>query len=218
MIDLDVVVESLPGLMDGFLNTLWLCLVSAILALVCGSLLALADRSGIGWLRALIAGYTLTALSMPLLVLLYLLFFVLPEFGVTLSSNVVGVAGLALYYSPYVSQVILGALQAIPEGQFEAGKALGVPQTRLMIRLIIPQMLPLLLPSLTGLLIGLIKDSALLSIISVNEFMYASKVAVANTYAPLEIYIVVGLGYWLLTGLVDELLRKLEARSSRHFN
>lgn len=65
-------------------------------------------------------------------------------------------------------------------------------------------------------MIGLIKDSALLSIISVHEFMHAAKAAISQTYAPLEIYLIVALAYWLLTSLIDSLMRRLERRMTRH--
>jgi polar amino acid transport system permease protein len=80
----------------------------------------------------------------------------------------------------------------------------------------LPQTLPQMLSPLVGLLIGLIKDSALLSIVSVQEFMYAAKEAISETYAPLEIYLTVALSYWALNSLLDGLTRRIEFRMTRY--
>lgn len=216
MIDLHLMASVLASLAAGLFKTVWISLLGALLALGGGILIATGIERGPQWLQRMLSAWTLVTLSLPLLVLLYLLFFALPEYGITLSPTTVGVAGLGLYYAPYVSQLLLGALSAIPPGQFEACRAIGIAPWRYMPRLVVPQMLPLLLPSMTGLMIGLIKDSALLSIISVHEFMHAAKAAISQTYAPLEIYLIVALAYWLVTNLLDILMRRLERRMTRH--
>jgi polar amino acid transport system permease protein len=119
---------------------------------------------------------------------------------------------LALYYAPYVAGVMRAAIAAIPSGTIEAAHAMGMPPLALARRIVMPQALPLLLPTLTGLAIGLLKDSALLSVISVHEFMFAAKQAVSQTYAPFEVYAVVALVYWAATSLINTLTRRWEFR------
>jgi polar amino acid transport system permease protein len=92
-----------------------------------------------------------------------------------------------------------GALRSIAPGHREAAAALGLPALRTLRRILLPQALPIMLPTMTGLLIGLFKDSALLAVVSVPEFMFAARQVIAETYAPLEVYATVALAYWLLS-------------------
>jgi polar amino acid transport system permease protein len=213
--DLSVLTDYWPGLLSGFGNTLWLCAASAAAAGIFGILLAIGQQRGGPVLARLIRGYTAITLGLPLLVLLYVMFFVLPQYGIMLPSTVVGIATLAIYYAPYVAEVIRAAVAAVPVGTIEAGVAIGMSNFAIAHRIVAPQALPLLLPTMTGLMIGLVKDSALLSVISVHEFMFAAKEVVSDTYAPLEVYFVVALVYWGATSLIDFSTRLWERRLGR---
>jgi polar amino acid transport system permease protein len=213
--DLSVLSGYWQELATGFASSLWLCAASAAMSGALGLLLTVGQRRGAPWLAALIRGYTALTLGMPLLVLLYVAFFVLPDFGVLLPAPVVGTVTLAVYYGPYVAEVIQAAVAAVPAGTVEAGVAIGMSPFAIARRIIAPQALPLVLPTLTGLLIGLVKDSALLSVISVHEFMFAAKAVVSDTYAPLEIYFVVAMVYWAATSVIHFSTRHWEHRLGR---
>ncbi|CAE6940121.1 L-cystine transport system permease protein YecS [Paraburkholderia domus] len=180
------------------------------MACALGILLNVGQRRGGSLIAALIRGYTSITLGLPLLVLLYVTFFVLPEFGILLPAALIGTLTLAIYYAPYVAEVIRAAVGAVPTGTVEAAVAIGMPPLAIARRIIAPQALPLLLPALTGLMIGLVKDSALLSLISVHEFMFVAKEVVSDTYAPLEVYFVVALIYWAATSLIHFSTREWE--------
>jgi len=213
--DLSVLSGYWPSLARGFGSTAWLCVAGGAMAGALGILLTVGQRRGGSLLAALIRGYTSITLGLPLLVLLYVMFFVLPDFGVLLPARLVGTVTLAIYYAPYIAEVIRAAVAAIPAGTVEAGVAIGMSPFAISRRIIAPQALPLLLPSLTGLMIGLVKDSALLSVISVHEFMFAAKEVVSDTYAPLEVYFVVALVYWGATSLIHFATRQWERRLGR---
>lgn len=214
--DWQAIISSLPSLGDGLIATVQLCLIAALCALLWGTVMAiLLMHASPFWLR-LLNLYSDLTLALPLLVVIYLLFFVLPEYGITLSSPVVGVLALTLYYAPYIAQVIRSAINALPKGQWEGCRVLGLSRIEQLRDVVLPQTLPQMLSPLAGLMIGLIKDSALLSIVSVHEFMYAAKQAISETYAPLEIYLTVALCYWLLNSIIDWLARCLESRMTRY--
>jgi polar amino acid transport system permease protein len=213
--DLGVLSGYWLELAQGLGSTVWLCMAGAAMSGVLGMLLTIGQRRGGRWLAAAIRGYTALTLGLPLLVLLYVMFFVLPDFGVLLPAPLVGTVTLAIYYGPYVAEVIQAAVAAVPAGTVEAGVALGMSPLAIARRIIAPQALPLLLPTLTGLLIGLVKDSALLSVISVHEFMFAAKSVVSDTYAPLEVYFVVALVYWAVTAVIHSSTRHWERRTGR---
>lgn len=201
-----------PALLAGLVDTFWLCVSSAVLACLLGMALVVLRRMGPRPLAVLIDAYIAVTLALPLLVLLYVSFYVLPDFGLLLPAPLVGVLTLAIYYAPYIAQVIQAAIDGLPRGTVEAAVAIGMPPLAIARRIVAPQALPLLLPTMTGLGIGLFKDSALLSVISVHEFMFAAKSVVAETYAPLEVYCMVALVYWAATGLLHALTRRWEQR------
>ncbi|WP_410015586.1 amino acid ABC transporter permease [Sodalis sp. C49] len=214
--DWHAIASSAPALWAGMQITLLLSLIAAWCAGLAGALLAWCLLRAPPFWQPLLRAYRALTLGLPLLVVIYLLYFVLPEYGITFSSPTVGVLALTLYYAPYVAQVILAAMAALPRGQWEATRVLGLSRTRALVDVVLPQTLPQMLSPLTGLLIGLIKDSALLSIVSVREFMYAAKQAISATYAPLEIYLAVALCYWLLNNVIDILARRVERRMTRY--
>jgi len=214
--DWQAIITALPSLGEGMAATLQLSAVAALCSLLWGSLMAVGlMRAPVIWQR-LLHFYSALTLALPLLVVIYLLYFVLPDYGITFSSPQVGVLALTLYYAPYIAQVIRSAIAALPRSQWEAGRVLGLSRSEQLREVVLPQTLPQMLSPLIGLLIGLIKDSALLSVISVQEFMYAAREAISATYAPLEIYLTVALCYWVLNSLLDWLARRLEFRMTRY--
>lgn len=210
--DFSIIVERAPQLLSGLMNTIEISVLGAFFAFLVGIAVTLIHFRARSVLRIVAMTYTALCLGLPLLVLIYVLFYVLPDFGILLEPKVVGVAALALYYGPYFAEVMRSSIQAIPAGQFEAATAVGLPPLRTMRRVILPQALPLMLPPLAGLLIGLIKDTALLSVVSVHEFMYFAKEAVSDTYAPLEIYLTVAFVYWVLTTALAAATGRTERR------
>jgi len=214
--DWRAVIDSTPALWQGLQVTLQLCVIAALCSLLGGALLAFLNRKANAFWRPILMLYSGLTLGLPLLVVIYLLYFVLPDYGISLSSPVVGISALTLYYSPYVAGVIRAAMQAIPTGQREACRTLGLSPLRTLFDVLLPQALPQMLSPLVGLLIGLIKDSALLSVVSVSEFMYAAKQAISETYAPLEIYLAVAVTYWVINTLIDTLARYVERRMTRY--
>jgi His/Glu/Gln/Arg/opine family amino acid ABC transporter permease subunit len=214
--DWSAIVDNAPDLAVGLWFTLRLALVSAGTALTFGALLAWALQKGQPWLQGIVRAYIDFILGLPMLVLIYLLFFILPEYGITLSSPVVGVTALTLYYGPYMGELLRAAFAGIPRGQYEASAALGMRPFEALRHVLLKQALPVALPPSIGLLIGLIKETALLSVVGVEEFMYAAKQAISTSYAPLEIYLVVAIAYWLITVLLDSAAGVIERRLNRH--
>lgn len=214
--DVAAILDNAADLGAGLLVTLRLALIAACTALALGCALAWALRNGGPWLQRWVRGYVDVILGLPMLVLIYLLFFILPEYGITLSSPVVGITALALYYGPYLGEVLRAAFDGIPRGQYEASAALGLRPWETLCHVLLKQALPAALPPSVGLFIGLIKDTALLSVVGVEEFMYAAKQAISTSYAPLEIYLVVAVAYWLITLVLDAAASAVERRLNRH--
>ncbi|MDC9604617.1 arginine ABC transporter permease ArtQ [Xenorhabdus griffiniae] len=127
-----------------------------------------------------------------------------------------GVIALSLLYSAYASQTLRGALKAVPTGQWEAGQALGLSQRRIFFRLIMPQMWRHALPGLGNQWLVLLKDTALVSLISVNDLMLQTKSIATRTQEPFTWYMIVAAIYLIITLVSQFILKQLEIRAT-HF-
>ncbi len=210
--DWQLMLKSIPSLLNGLGWTIIISIASMLLATLMGIGLVMMRRSPFSLLRFLARLYTEIILGVPILVLLFIIFFVLPNFGILIDPLPAGLLTLMLHYSPYIAEVIRGALEAIPKGQVEAGRAIGMSRHAIARRIVLPQSIGLILPPLTGQFIGIIKDSAILSVISVEELTFIAKQVISRTYAPFEIYILIAIGYWVLTFALELILRRLEYR------
>ncbi|CDG17240.1 arginine ABC transporter permease ArtQ [Xenorhabdus doucetiae] len=127
-----------------------------------------------------------------------------------------GVIALSLLYSAYASQTLRGALKAVPIGQWEAGQALGLSQRRIFFRLIMPQMWRHALPGLGNQWLVLLKDTALVSLISVNDLMLQTKSIATRTQEPFTWYMIVAVIYLIITLISQFILKQIEMRTT-HF-
>jgi polar amino acid transport system permease protein len=211
-VDWGIIWKYTPLLLDGLKVTLWLWPAGVALALLLGAVLVAAGRSNSRLLVAATRVYTEIILGIPILVLLYVVYFVLPKFGLRLPELAAGLLTLMLYYSPYMAEVIRGALNAIPMGQVEAAQTIGMSAWQIARRITVPQALGLAIPPLTGICIGLAKDTAILSLVSVPEFAYQTKQVVSRTYAPFETWFVVVICYYVILSLFEQAMRLVERR------
>lgn len=205
-----------PALLAGLKLTLIIWPAGVALALLLGSALVASGRSGRRWLVLPTRIYTETILGIPILVLAYVVYFVLPKVGIRLSEVTAGLLTLMLYYSPYMAEAIRGAFNAIPAGQIEAAQTVGMSGWQIARRVIVPQALGLILPPLTGICIGLAKDTAILSILSVHEFAYQTKQVVSRTYAPFETWLVVAVCYYVVLSIFENVMRAIERFVTRY--
>ncbi|WP_312241260.1 arginine ABC transporter permease ArtQ [Pantoea sp.] len=126
-----------------------------------------------------------------------------------------GVIALAMLYSAYASQTLRGALQAVPTGQWESGQALGMKKSAIFLRLIMPQMWRHALPGLGNQWLVLLKDTALVSLISVNDIMLQTKGIAARTQEPFTWYLTAAAIYLVITLLSQAILKRIELRATR---
>jgi His/Glu/Gln/Arg/opine family amino acid ABC transporter permease subunit len=205
-----------PLLLDGLRLTIIVSIVGAVLALSFGGLLVASASSGWRPLAIAVRLYTELILGVPFLVLLYVIYFVLPQLGFRLAELPTGLLTITLYYGPYMAEIIRGAVMAVPQGQIEAARTIGMSGLQIAYRVVVPQALGLMIPPLTGICIGLAKDTAILSVISVHELAYATKQVVSRTYAPFEVWTMVALLYWMLLTSFEFGMRSFERRATRY--
>lgn len=174
---------------------------------------------GIGRLRperrvlyALCTAYVAVFRGTPLLVQLFIWFFGLPQFGIMLPAFVCGVIGLGLYSGAYVSEIVRGAVQSVAQGQTLAAQSLGMTPPQAMRHIILPQALVRMIPPLGNEFIALIKNSALVSLLTIHDLMHEGQKIISVSYRSLEVYLAIAVVYFCLTGAVTLALRQVERR------
>jgi polar amino acid transport system permease protein len=148
----------------------------------------------------------------PLLVQLFIWFFGLPYVGINLPAFFCGVVGMGMYSGAYVSEIVRGAIQSVARGQMEAARSLGMPEGMAMRQVIVPQAVIRMIPPLGNEFIALIKNSSLVSLLTIADLMHEGQKIISVSYRSLEVYLVIALIYFVLTNLTGLALRQTERR------
>ena len=194
--DFSAFFKYLPFLLQGLEVTLLVSLLATCVGMVVGLFVALVRLSGIPPLRWLAAFYVDFLRSTPLLIQLVWVFFALPMLlGYSLPPVVAAVATLGAYSGAYLAEIFRAGIVSIASGQRHAGLALGMTRVQVMRRIVLPQAIVRMLPPIASTLITLIKDSSLVSVISVAELMWAAQSLASVTLRPVEILTGTGLLY-----------------------
>lgn len=201
-----IVWEAREQILDGFLNTLLLFGLSVTVAFALGCLLAYRlERRGP--LALVLRGFIDGMRMLPFLILAYLLYYGLPSLGLRLDAWTAGLIALVIYYAAYFGEVLRGARVVLPEGQVEAAKAHGFTAFTLYRRIVLPQLVIKTRPLMGNLLILALKDTAFLTIITVQELTAAANSVQATYFIPMEAFVVVILLYWLISVCLELALK-----------
>lgn len=204
--------EILPQLLDALVVTVEAVAAGTVIALLLGLVWAILRRSSIAPVR--LGAHWLVELirSTPLLIQLYVLYFILPDAGITLPPLLTGVLGLGLHYSCYMAEVYRAGIEAVPRGQWDAALALGFSRTHTWRAIILPQAVARVVPALGNYVIAMFKDTPLLAAIAVSELLKTAKVIGAVHFRYLEPLTMVGVLFLILSLLASLGVRRLEKR------
>ena len=212
-LDFSPVWAGWPELLRGALMTIQITAASLLLGCVLGLL------AGIGRLDArkrviygICTAYLAVIRGTPLLVQLFILFFGLPHFGIILPAFVCGVLGLGIYSGAYVSEIVRGSIQSVDRGQTEAARSIGMSSGQAMRAIILPQAVVRMVPPLGNEFIALIKNSALVSLLTIHDLMHEGQKIISVSYRSLEVYLAIAVVYFILTGITTLVLRRIELR------
>jgi polar amino acid transport system permease protein len=201
-------------LLPGIWVTVKLTLFSAMFAAVIAFAIGIARTSRSFWVRLLCGIYVEIFRGTSALVLMFWLFFVVPlAFHIQLLPMWAAVLALGLSYGAYGSEVVRGALAAVPAGQREAATALSFTPAQELWRVLLPQALPEMIPSFTNLLIELLKGTALVSAVSVADISFAAQLSRLATGKSLEVYLIVLAIYFVLAFAIARVMRQVERRA-----
>lgn len=200
-------------IIEGLIVTIEISLYSLVIALVLGLLVGLMRISANPALRNLAILYIEVIRGTPLLVQIFIMYFF---FGTVLDLErfTAGVIALSVFTAAYVAEIVRSGIQSIPVGQMEAARSLGMSYPKAMIYIILPQAFKRTLPPLAGQFINLIKDSSLVSVISITDLTKAGREVVSGSFAPFEVWFTVALLYLVLTSALSWAIQRLEKRLS----
>jgi polar amino acid transport system permease protein len=166
-----VLIRTFPLLMQGLWVTLQIGVVSIVAGLLLGLALALIRLYGPVWTQLLARAYINFMRSIPLLVLLIIIYYALPFVGIRLSPFLSAVSALSLVSAAYTAEIFRAGIEAVPKGQFEASSALGLSYRHMMVDVILPQAIRIVIPPLTNNCINVMKDTALASVVAMPDLL-----------------------------------------------
>lgn len=201
-------------LLPGMWVTVQLTVLSAVFAATLALGVGIARTSRARWVRALSTIYVEIFRGVSALVLMFWLFFVVPlAFHIQLVPMWAAVLALGLSFGAYGSEVVRGALAAVPKGQREAATAIGFSPAQELWRVLLPQALPEMIPPFTNLAIELLKSTALVSAVSIADVSFAAQLCRLATGRSLEVYVVVLAIYFVLAFAITRVMRVVERRA-----
>jgi polar amino acid transport system permease protein len=193
--------QILPDLLAAAVITIEATLLGFAVAAVLGLVFAILRMSQNPWIANPITGFIEFVRGTPVLIQIFFMFYVLPQFGITMPALLTGVIALGLHYATYCSEVYRAGLENIPRGQWEASTALNLTPYRTFKDVIIPQAIPPVVPALGNYFIAMFKETPLLSAIAVVELMQTAKILGSFSFRYLEPITLVG-AFFLLLSLV----------------
>lgn len=208
--------NSLPYVLEGLGLTLFISLVSMVLGLVMSLFLALARRSPNRWLQWPSRLYISFMRGVPILIILFLLYFGFPYIGIQFTAVTAAVIGFSFNSAAYMAEINRSAINAVPKGQWESARSLGFSYPLMMRRIVLPQASRIAVPPLTNVLLDLIKASSLAAMITVPEIFQMSRIVAGREMDYMTMFIMVALIYWAVCSVMTQLQNYLEKRFEKY--
>lgn len=203
-------------LLDSFLTTLLLSTIAVVVGTLVGAIVAVLRTLNVGILNVVLRAYVELFRGTPLLMQLFFVYFGLPMLGVNVDKFWAAFSAISLYTGAYVAEVFRAGVEAVPRGQVEASTALGLTFVQRLTYVIAPQALRIALPPLVGVYVSVIKDTSLATVIGYNELMRRAMELVLQYGRPLEIFLVVGILYFIICFPISKFSEWLERRLARN--
>ena len=207
--------QGLPYLLQGAGLTVLISAAAMVLAIVLGLLLAVLTQTRVAAARALVAAYVEAFRNTPLLIQIFIVYFGLPQLGLRLSPFLSGLSALVLYAAAYNTEIFRAGLEAVPFGQHEAARSIGLSGGQALRYVIVPQAMRIAFPALGNNLVSLVKNSSLVSTIGMVELMFVANDISFNNFRSFEIYGAAAVLYVALVLALTRLLHLAERRLAR---
>jgi cystine transport system permease protein len=212
---LDLLREAAPVMLRGAGYTVLFALAAMVGGLLIGfpvAVLRMLPYRLLAWPAGV---YVSLMRGTPLLVQMFVIYYGLPSVGIEFTPVTAGILALSLNSGAFLSESLRGAIGSISHGQWAASYSLGLGYWRTLYYVVLPQALRVAVPAMSNTLISLIKDTSLVSVITLTELMLSTKEVIATTFQPLPLYLTAAAIYWLLSLLFEALQRRAEQRLNR---
>ena len=209
-----IVLENLPFLLEGAYYTLLITIVSMFFGSIIAIITAIARLKGNRLIRWIARAYVSIIRGTPTLVQIIIIYYGLADYGIKLEPLMAAYISLSISIGAYLSETLRGALLSIPNGQTEAAYASGMTPSQTMRRIIIPQALRIAIPPAGNTFIGMLKETSLVSVITVTELLRSAHLLIAQYYIYMPFYLAIALMYWIMSTGFSYLLERWERRLS----
>lgn len=211
---MNLVIEDIRYLLEGTYYTMLITIVSMIFGLLIGFFICMLRLSEKKLLVILAKFYVSVIRGTPLLVQIFIIYYGLPDFGITLKPLTAAFISLSINIGAFLSETIRGAIISIPKGQMEAAVSVGMTYWQAMKRIILPQALRVAIPPMGNTFIGMLKETSLVSVITVTELLRASQLLISKYLVVMPFYLAIALIYWIMSTLFSIILATIEKRLS----
>lgn len=211
-VDWDTIAMAIPLLAGGALVTLKISILAMVIGGTAGIALGLVSLSHFRIGRWLVRAYVDFVRGTPLLIQIFVIFFGLPVLGIRLGEFWAGIVALSFNCAGYVAEVVRGSVGGIEKGQTEAARTIGMTHGQILFHILLPQALRPMMPALTNDLITLVKNSSLLSVISVYELTRSGQAIIAARFVPFEIFALLAIYYYAMISVLAYVSRVIERR------
>ncbi len=212
---MDYVLSIIPQMLDGCVVTGQVFILTIMMSIPLGLMLAFGRVSGIKVLQSLIAFYVWVMRGTPLMLQLLFFYFALPAVGIRFDDFTAAMIAFVLNYAAYFCEIFRAGIQAIPQGQYEAAHTLGMGYVQTMRRIILPQVFRIVLPPVSNETITLVKDTSLVYVLAMNDLMRTTRNLVQRDF-DITPFLVAGVFYLLATLILTVLFENLEKHFSRY--
>ncbi|MCY9513851.1 amino acid ABC transporter permease [Paenibacillus apiarius] len=214
---MELVTQNLQFLLTGAYYTLLITIVSMFFGLLIGMIVAIARLKGNWFVRNLAKGYVSIIRGTPILVQIFIIYYGLPDFGITLGPLTAAFISLSVNISAYLSETFRGAILSVSNGQTEAALSLGLTPWQTMRRVVLPQAARVAIPPLGNTFIGMLKETSLVSVVTVTELLRSAQLLIAQYYIAMPFYVAIALMYWIMSVFFSSILNRIEMRLSKAY-
>jgi len=207
----------LDFLLKGAYYTLLITIVSMFFGLIIGLIVAIARLKG-NWLVGNLAkGYVSIIRGTPILVQIFIVYYGLPDFGITLGPLTAAYISLSINIGAYLSETFRGAILSVHKGQTEAAFSLGLSPWQTMLKVVLPQAARVAIPPMGNTFIGMLKETSLVSIVTVTELLRSAQLLIAQYYVAMPFFIAIALMYWIMSMVFSGILNRIERKLSKAY-
>lgn len=212
---MDYIIRIIPQLLDGSIVTAQIFFITIVLSIPLGVLLSLGRVSGLHVLQKLIGLYVWMLRGTPLMLQLLFVYYALPAIGIRLDDFEAALVAFVLNYAAYFCEIFRAGIQAVPKGQYEAARTLGMNYVQTMRRIVLPQVFRIILPPVSNETITLVKDTSLVYVLAMNDLMRTTRNLVQRDF-DITPFLVAGAFYLLATLVLTVMFERLENRFSKY--